>query len=94
MYMYLCKLICIFVYLINFYFRILLAATDDNELYEQGIPLPLVQIVRLVRTYKMILYHAIRYDPSILIEPTSSSSDIFDHSEVYIYINTIYIYIH
>lgn len=61
--------------------RVLLAATDDKELYEQGIPLPLAQIVRLVRTYKMILYHAIRYDPSILAEPSSSSPDKSDHNE-------------
>ena len=54
--------------------RIILSSTDDSEIYDGGKPLPLVQVLRLVRTLKMILFRSIQHDPSILVEPTPSSA--------------------
>ena len=54
--------------------RMILSATDDSEIYDGGKPLPLVQVLRLVRTLKMILFRSIQHDPSILVEPSPSSA--------------------
>lgn len=59
--------------------RMILSATDDSEIYEGGRPLPLIQVLRLVRAYKMVLFRTIRHDPSVLAEPpVSSATDPID----------------
>lgn len=50
-----------------------LVATDDAEMYEISKPLPLHQIVRLVRVLKHLLYNIIQCDPHVLTEPSIPS---------------------
>lgn len=52
----------------------ILLASDDHEIYENEMPLPLHQFVRLVRVFKIILYRIIENNPMIFNEPASPSS--------------------
>jgi hypothetical protein len=52
--------------------RMVLSTTDDVEIYTLHRPLSLLQIVRVVRRLKMVLFRTVRDDPDALKEPTRS----------------------
>jgi ubiquitin-protein ligase E3 C len=59
----------------------ILLACDDNEIYENGKPLPLHQFVRLVRVFKIIVYRIIENNPLLFNEPSSPSCNSIDLKE-------------
>jgi ubiquitin-protein ligase E3 C len=54
--------------------NVALIALDDKELYECGHPLPLDQILKLIKCFKMILFLSLKCDPSVLAEPIDVST--------------------
>jgi len=50
--------------------RMVLSTTDDVEIYTLHRPLSLLQILRVVRRLKMVLFRTVRDDPDALKEPT------------------------
>ena len=53
--------------------RVQLQALDDSELYDQGLPLPLHQVLRLVRMLKEVLFKLLQHNPEALVEPPPPS---------------------
>jgi hypothetical protein len=50
--------------------RMVLSATDDVEIYTLHRPLSLLQILRVVRRLKMVLFRTVKDDPDALKEPS------------------------
>lgn len=46
----------------------ILVVSEDSELYEQNKPLPIHQIMRLLRLLKTTLYRNVKRDPSLFVE--------------------------
>ena len=69
--------------LISSLLKVLLIAIDDNELYEEGKPIPLVDFLPIIRYMKMILYKSLHSDCDILKEPKfATSADPIDRKKV------------
>ena len=63
--------------------RIRFIALDDSELYENGKPVSLEQLVLLVRCLKSVLFCTIQENPDALKEPkVSTSSDPIDSNDL------------
>ena len=58
--------------------KTILAATDDYEFYSLQKPFPLVQYVRIIRTFKVLLYSMLRYNPSLASDQINNATDIPD----------------
>ena len=73
---------CIFALLATLLPTVLVTSSDE-DLYEQSRPLPLHQIMRIVRFYKLFLYRLIEYNCDLLNEPSqlsdSSNSNLNIH---------------
>ena len=55
--------------------KTILTTTDDYEFYNVQKPFPLVQYVRMIRTFKIILYRILRYDPSLAVGSLGTSAE-------------------
>ena len=58
--------------------KTILAATDDYEFYSLQKPFPLVQYVRIIRTFKVLLYSLLKYNPSLASDQINIATDIPD----------------
>lgn len=58
--------------------KTILAATDDYEFYSLQKPFPLVQCVRIIRTFKVLLYSMLKYNPSLASDQINNAIDIPD----------------
>jgi hypothetical protein len=58
--------------------KTILAATDDYEFYSLQKPFPLVQYVRIIRTFKVLLYSMLKYNPALASDQINNATDIPD----------------
>jgi hypothetical protein len=58
--------------------KTILAATDDYEFYSLQKPFPLVQYVRIIRTFKVLLYSLLKYNPALASDQINNATDIPD----------------
>ena len=58
--------------------KTILAATDDYEFYTQQKPFPLVQYVRIIRTFKVLLYSMLKFNPSLATDHINNATDVPD----------------
>ena len=63
--------------------KTILTTTDDYEFYTKQKPFKLVQYVRIIRTFKCILYRMLQYDPTLADE--SSASTLTKTEKLYSY---------
>jgi hypothetical protein len=55
--------------------KTILAATDDYEFYSLQKPFPLVQYIRIIRTFKTLLYRILKYDPTLALEQSTNAME-------------------
>jgi hypothetical protein len=55
--------------------KTILTATDDYEFYSLQKPFPLVQYIRIVRTFKTLLYRILKYDPTLALEQSTNAME-------------------
>ena len=58
-----------------------LIASDDSEIFDESRPLPLHQVTRIVRFFKVLLFKVIQSDAYVLVEPCLNPNTKVDSGE-------------
>lgn len=46
--------------------KVVSIATDDSELYQEGKPIPLIQMISVIRCFKLVIFNCIKANPDLI----------------------------